>query len=364
MKKILKKSVLMASFIALATPFMSCNDQKLETLAANTIVTENNVAQEEKSSIKKISRAPIVFIAGFDKSKETFYANARTYFQEKGLKVIDGQYSLEEIIIWLNTNATKDTYGEIHIVNQSNPYKGMNLETIVRGEKITAESLQKCIAQGALPSLKNVVDNNTKIVFHAAGLLKNTVLLQTLKNAFSAKKMPKVVASPYHTIFGGKFSDYYLAKSYYVFYPTANSPGKIDLSKELARKYPEENDIDWFDALHNTEERFIGDVYYTQFAIPVKWEFDYHNTDEKMPIFTSIKELTDWIKQHDELMVELNKRNIAIEKYRWNWNVKNNTLIIKGRTTGILILKPLLKPYGDLQHIVPDTNNKRLYAIR
>ena len=364
MKTFLKKSVFATALIVLSSPFISCDDTKIKEEKASPITAESIFPEENEIEVKVPSRAPIVFITGFDKGNETFYSSARTYFQEKGLKVIDGQYSLEEIITWLNTNATKNPYGEVHIVNQSNPYKGMNLETIVRGEKITTETLRKSITQGSLPSLKNVVNNNTKIVFHASGLVENKELLKTLKDAFSAKKLPKVVASPYHTIFGGKFSNHYLAQPYYVFYPTANSPGKIDLAKEISRKYPEEKDIDWYDALNNDEERYVGEAYTTQFSIPIKWEFDFHHTDNEMPIFTMKEEVMDWIEQHDELMVELNKYNIPIEKYRWNWSVKNSTLIIRGRTTGLVVLKPLIKPYGDLEHIQPDTSNKRLYAMK
>ena len=364
MRTFLKKSVFIASLIILSSPFISCDKKEIQTKKQPTIVAENIFPKEEKVDTKIKSRNPIVFIAGFDKGNETFYSNARTYFQEKGHKVIDGQYSLEEIITWLNKNANKNPYGEVHIVNQSNPYKGMNLETIVRGEKITTETLRKSITQGTLPSLKNVVNNNTKIVFHASGLVENTALLKTLKDAFSAKNLPKVVASPYHTIFGGKFSNHYLAQPYYVFYPTSKSPGKTDLSKEIAKKYPEEKDINWYDALNNEEERYVGEAYTKQFSIPIKWEFGYHNTDDEMPIFTMQEEVMDWIEQQPELMVELNKYNISVDKFRWNWSVKNSTLTIRGRTTGLLVLKPLIKPYGDLKHIEPDTSNKRLYAMK
>ena len=362
MRTFLKKSVFVAGLILISSPFISCDNNEVKKEAI--ILADNVIPNDDEIKVNIVSREPIVFIAGFDKGNEAFYSNARTYFKEKGLKVIDGQYSLEEIIVWLNEHANQNPYGEVHIVNKSNPYKGMNLETIVRGEKITTETLRKSITQGTLPILKDVVNNNTKIVFHASGLVENKELLKTLKDAFSAKKLPKVIASPYHTIFGGKFSNHFLAKPYYVFYPTAHSPGKTDLSKEIAKKYPEEKDIDWFETLYNEEERYVGEAYTTQFSIPIKWEFGYHNTDEEMPIFTSQEEVMDWIEQQDELMVELNKYNIAIDKFRWNWSVKNSTLVIRGRTTGLCILKPLIKPYGDLKHVEPDTSNKRLYAMK
>lgn len=363
MKKILKTSVLIAASILASSTFISCDSssEKKET-ASIEIAENNNLILKE---VKEITyQKPIVFIAGFDKGNETFYSDARTYFNEKGLKVIDGQYSLEEIILWLNKNGTQNLYSEIHIVNKSNPYKGMNLETVVRGDKITAESLRRSITQGTLPTLKNVVNSNTKIIFHASGLIENKELIKTLKDAFHAGENPKVLASPYHTIFGGKFSEHYLAQPYYVFYPTAQSPGKTDLSKEIAKKYPEEKNIDWYDALNNEEERYVGEAYTTQFDIPIKWEFDYHNSDDELPNFTNKYEVMDWIEAHDELLSELNKFNIPVDKFRWNWSVKGSKLVIRGRTTGLCVLKPLIKPYGDLKHIEPDTSNKRLYAMK
>ncbi|KGL63206.1 hypothetical protein [Polaribacter sp. Hel1_85] len=364
MRAFLKKSVFVSGLIILSSTFISCDNNEVKKEKEVIIIADNAISNDKETNIEITSRKPIVFIAGFDKGDETFYSNARIYFQEKGLKVIDGQYSLEEIIVWMNEHANQNPYGEVHIVNQSNPFKGMNLETVVRGEKITTETLRKSLTKGTLPSLKNIVNNKTKIIFHASGLVENKEFLKTLKDAFSSKNLPKVMASPYHTIFGGKFSNHFLAQPYYVFYPTANSPGKIDLSKEIAKKYKEEKDIDWFEALNNEEERYIGEAYTTQFSIPIKWEFGYHNTDNEMPIFNSQEEVMDWVEQHDELMVEINNYNIPLEKFRWNWSVKNSTLVIRGRTTALCVLKPLIKPYGDLKHIEPDTSNKRLYAMK
>ncbi|WP_299667585.1 hypothetical protein [uncultured Polaribacter sp.] len=361
MKTFLTKSVCIAAAFLATSTFISCNSKSTNKTSPIIVAENTNSISAENKEI--IYQKPIVFIAGFDKGSETFYADARTYFQEKGLKVIDGQYSLEEIIIWLNENGNQHPYSEIHIVNKSNPYKGMNLETVVRGDKITSETLRRSITQGTLPKLKSVVNGNSKIVFHASGLVENKELLSTLKDAFHAKKNPKVVASPYHTIFGGQFSNHYLAQPYYVFYPTAYSPGKVDLSKEIARKYPKEKDIDWYDALNNEKERYVGEAYTTQFTIPVKWEFNYQDSDNEMPKFTIVEEVMDWIEQQDELLAALEKLNISVDKFRWNWSIKGSKLVIRGRTTGLCVLKPLIRPYGDLKHIKPDTNNKRLYAM-
>ncbi|WP_298764745.1 hypothetical protein [uncultured Polaribacter sp.] len=363
MKTLVKNTVIFGLSILATTVFISCNSNEIEKQPETQISAQNTIPVAQK--VKAITyQKPVVFIAGFDKGNETFYNNARTYFKEKNLKVIDGKYSLEEIILWLNTNGKSSLFSEIHIVNKSNPFKGMNLETVIHGDKITAETLRRTITQGTLPKLQNVVNTNSKIIFHASGLVENLELLKTIKDAFHAKENPKVIASPYHTVFGGAFSNHYLAQPYYVFYPTANSPGITDLSKEIAKKYPEETEIEWFNALNNEEERYVGEAYTTQFTVPILWEFDFHNTDNEMPKFKIAEEVMDWIEQDEQLMAELKTYNIPLEKFRWNWKVKGSKLTIKGRTTGLCVLKPLIKPYGDLKHIKPDTNNKRLYAMK
>ena len=83
-----------------------------------------------------------------------------------------------------------------------------------------------------------------------------------------------------------------------------------------------------------------------------------------MPKFTSQDQVMDWIDAHEELTAELKKLKVPVDKFRWNWTAKNSKLIIRGRTSGLCVLKPLVKPYGDLKHIKPDTNNKRLYGMK
>lgn len=309
-------------------------------------------------------RKPIVFIAGYDKNGSTFYDSARNYFKEKGHLIINEKYSLEEIIIWMNRNATKNPYGDVHIVNYSNPFKGMSLETVVNGDKITAQSLQKSITKENIPKLKKAITENTKIIFHSNGLGESEDLLKDLKHIFSTQKKPQIVASPYFNIFNGQFSNHYLAKPYYVFYPTANSPGMVDLSKEIARKYSKERDIDWFSSLTNETERYIGEPYTKRFNVPVKLEVDYLNSDNPIPTFVTQKEIINFIIDDENLIENVNKLNIPIKKFRWTYKIKNSTLIIKGKSSVLCVLKPITKPYGNLEHIKPDTNNKRLYAIK
>tara|TARA_R110001592_G_scaffold63542_3_gene194508 strand:- start:718 stop:1809 length:1092 start_codon:yes stop_codon:yes gene_type:complete len=362
MNKVFRKSVFAAAIILTSSVFINCD--RTSTIKKNetaTSVIQSNLNSNVLEEV--ITRKPLVFITGFDKGDETYYNNARAYFKEQEFEIVEDQYSLEEVINWLNKNEAENPYGEIHIVNKSNPYIGMTLETIIKGEKVTAESVRKNITKGNLPTLKESVNANSKIIFHANGLGENIELMNAFKDAFCSNELPNVIASSYFSIFDGEFTKHYLAKPFYVFYPTANSPGKIDLSKEIARKYPQEKDIDWYDALNNEKERYIGEAYTTQFSIPVKFELDYHNSDDEVPSFENQEEIIQFIQLKESLYADFVKLQIPLNKFRWTYTIKNSSLTISGNTTGLTVLKPLIKPYGELQHIEPDTNNKRLYAM-
>lgn len=363
MKTIFKLSVLGVALVLSTSMFINCDKSKGKKNEVATV--EVTSTTEEKVTEKNYKvRKPLVFITGYDKGSETYYDNARSYFQSQNMEIIEGQYSVEEIINWLNNNANDSIYGEIHIVNKSNAFEGMTLETVVKGEHVTAETLRKNITKGNLPFLGENITSESKIIFHADGLAENKELMNTLKDAFCSDELPNVIASSYHSIFDGEFSQHYLAKTFYVFYPTAHSPGKVDLSKEIAKKYPNEKDINWYEALNNEEERFVGDAYFKQFTIPVKLEMDYHNSDEEIPNFSMQEEIMDFIDANEHLISEMEKLNIPLEKFRWTYKVKNSKLTIKGKTSVLCVLKPLIKPYGELEHIEPDTTNKRLYAMK
>lgn len=362
-QNILKVGTVMGLLLLIGV-FSNCDNTKSDNKnqeLGNVATTKETI---EKPAVEY--RKPVVFITGNDKGNSHFYDSARVYFKEKNYEIINGKYSVEEIISWMNNNATENPYGEVHIVNNNNPFKAMNLETVIKGDKVTAETLQKTITKGSLPSVKSeAITDDTKIIFHTNQLAENTDLVNTLKSAFiTENKIPQVVASPYYNVFGGEFSNHYLAQPYYVFYPTANSPGKVDLSKEIAKKYPEEKEISWYDALNNEKERYVGEPYTIQYTIPVNLELDYHNSDNEIPHFVMQEEIMDFIASEEALMKEVEKTNIPVEKFRWTYTVKNSQLIIKGKASALCVLKPLTKPYGELEHVKPDTNNKRLYAMK
>jgi hypothetical protein len=341
-----------------------------QLISCNKSVTEKPLVKNEEKAMsvsveylhEETIRKPIVFIAGVDQGNHQYYTNARDYFTEKQFGIIDNAFSLQEIIIWLNKNYDGNAYGEIHIVTLGNPWNGIELETTINSGKTTNETLENALTEGKLPQVENVISEKTKIIFHSYGLGENEDLMKTLSNVFHAEKTPNIIASPYYSIFGGNFSKHFLATAYYAFYPTAKSPGKMDLSKEMARKYPAEKEINWFETLNNKEERYVGEAYTHQYNIPVNFELDFANSDQEVPLLITKADVLRFISQNEFLLKEISKMEIPLEKFRWSTHLKNNTLFIKGITTVLCVLKPIIKPYGDLQHLEAEIDNKRFYA--
>ena len=379
----------------------------------------------------------IVFIAGFDQGDNTYYANAKSYFKEKGMPVVDTLFSLEEIIDWLNQKAEHRTYfGEIHIVSHSNPWLGMSLRTTKNGQRITAKTLQDARRSGQLASAARALSDETKIIFHSCGLGENRKLMLELKHTFSnsgdnenssgyengfnqeypeyllgksssnntpykisakvlspnfetnfntelrnhpsketastSKKgssqnrytqgsLPRVYASTFFNVFGGKFAGHYLAKPYYGFYPTGESKGPLYLSKEFKRAYPETG-IDWFSALKTRTETQAGTPYSYKFNIPVNWKFTFDDVRD-IPALQNREALLDFISESPEMAETLLDLNIPLEKYRWRSDIRGNTLRIKGKTTVLCVLAPILQDAYGTEYQNPNVTDPSLYQI-
>ncbi len=355
MKKIVNTKVIAIVLLAFSISFTSCNRKK------KTTVSNSPILAEEIREVP-IYREAIVFITGVDSEHSNYYTSAKMYFEEKQFDVVTEAYSLQEIISWLNNNYDDRLYSDIHIVSENNPWKGMHLETTINGEIVNEKTLRNALINDEIPKLDKGIADDTNIIFHVPALGSNTNLIEGMKTVFSSNKQPNIVATPYYTIFGGEFSKYHLAKPFYGFYPTAHSPGKVDLSKAFAKKYPQE-DIDWLETLYNESERYVGEAFTTQFNLPIKMEVDYTDSDNGVPTLTSQDAIMDFIEADENLLNEFKSYNIPIEKVRWKTVEKEDKLIIKGITTVLCVLKPIIKPYGDLQHVEPEIDNLRLYNV-
>jgi len=291
----------------------------------------------------------IVFIAGFDEGNNTYYTNAKNYFKAQKIKVIDTLFSIDEIIDEMNQTPNTN-YDKIHIVSHSNAWLGMALKTTKNGERITIQTLAEAKLKNEISVLKNGINNNTQIIFHSCGLGENLALLQELKRTFTTTESPKVYASSFFNVFGGKYAGHYLAKPYYGFYPTAESPGPAQLSKEFKATYPETN-IDWFTALKTRQETSLGNVYSYKFNIPIEWKFTFDDANE-IPQLKDKEDIMDWVAESPE-----------IEKYRWKSKISGNKLIIKGKTTVLCVLEPILETGDKNEYKMALVEDTTLYKI-
>ena len=307
------------------------------------------------STIKK----PIVFITGTDQGSNSYFMNAKKYFKNESAVIVENITSLNGIINWLNNNYDKKTFGEIHIVSHSNSWRGMSLKNTISGKRITTNSLKESISKKEISTLKAEFFKDAKIIFHACGLGDNKELMQTLKMVFTSSDSPKLYASKLFSVFGSNAATHYLAEIYYGYYPTANSPSKIDLSKEFKKEYPKTN-IDWLDALYTKTEEQIGKPFSYKFNIPVIWNLEFMDSKD-IPKFKITNDLLDFISENENFTKELYKLKIPIEKFRWTSTSKNKTLYIKGKVTVVCVLKPKMSFKNPRKYMKLDVNNSSLF---
>jgi len=343
------------------TFLISCEEPELfndiDTEMTAEIISKNIV--NKKISTKKNLRNDIVFIAGFDEDDNTYYKNATHHFKQQGYFVVEGLYALEEILNYLNDYQSEKSYSKIHIVSHSNPWRGMALKTTKEGERITLKTLTSYLNKKQAKNIKGIT-KDTKIIFHSCGLGDNAALLELLKKAFHPSKQLQVIASPYFNVFGGKYADHYLAKPYYVFYPTGQSKGPLALSQEIASNHPDKN-INWRKALTTREEPKLGEVYSYRFNIPVEWEIAFANTSE-MPNLENSDAIMDFIAEDQAMASTLFEMNIPLEKYRWSVKKRGTTLKISGKTTALCVLEPVMNLEDEGNYASLDISDKKLYT--
>jgi hypothetical protein len=353
------KTSIKVSVLAIAIAFVGCNKTS-EKKAIETTPIVPEVATVASSTLEETTESgrSVVFITGFDSAGKSYFSDAKTYFETQNNEIVETAFSLQEIILWLNINSKKNPVSEVHIVT-NNKMGQVQLETTIKGSALSSHSIKESVEKGLLPKLDNVLKNNSKVVIHSSGLGKNKNLIDGLKQVFTTDVTSSVIASENVSVFGSEFTGHLLAKPYYGFYPTANSPGRVDLTKEFEAAYPDSN-IDFLSAMGNEEERFQGDIFSYKFNVPVKWEIVYENDDE-MPSFGTLDEMYEFMQDNDIISTELAALNVPIEKFRWYQTVKGDKLIIKGLATVVCVLEPVMSLAYPSEYMVPNSDNLRLY---
>ena len=113
----------------------------------------------------------IVFIAGFDESDNTYYGNAKQYFQKQGMPIVEGLHTINEIIAYINKAGENQViFKEIHVVSHSNAWLGMSMRIKENDERITLKSLEHAVKEYNIETICKEYTGNTKIIFHSCGL--------------------------------------------------------------------------------------------------------------------------------------------------------------------------------------------------
>lgn len=351
-----------AALLILFTTFLAC---KKASLYKNT-TSDTQIAKVESTTkdwfiADTENSNSIAFIAGFDEDDNTYYANAAAYFKKQHITVINELHSLEDIITYLNKS--KKYFSQIHIISHSNPWAGMSLKTRNDGERITVHNLKKALKSQSIPSLKSGVTTATSIIFHSCGLGENLPLVKLLKQAFTSGASPQIIASPYFNVFGGDYVPHYLAKPYYVAYPTAHSPGPLALSQEIALKYPTVS-LDWKTALTTRTETTPTSIYSYRFNVPVEWIFSFSDVSE-MPKLETRDNIMDFVSEQDEMALAIYELGIPLEKFRWIIKIseEKKTFTIKGKTTVLCVLEPIENSTDPGNYAEPQISNKNLYTV-
>lgn len=308
------------------------------------------------------SKKDIAFIAGFDEGDNTYYTNAKQHFSQSGFLVVEQLYALTEILDWIRLHYDRNNHGNIHIVSHSNPWRGLSLKTTSEGQRITETALSFAMANQLIrPLARQELTKDTKIIFHSCGLGQNESLLRLLKKASTEDDSVHIYASELFNVFGGKYSSHYLAKTYYGYYPTAQSPGPRQLAKEFKSKYPNV-DADWESIIKTRTEQLSGDLYTYKFNIPIEWEFEFEEQAD-IPVFKSKEDIMEWISLIDELKNEIEALQIPIEKFRWLYKTRGNSLFIYGKTTVLCVLQPIMQTQRPTRYLPVDVESQHYVKL-
>lgn len=289
--------------------------------------TLEGVTQEELFKCGS-GKKSITFLLGKDKPGYNYFELAELHFlydeEEKTDLIIKSCSSIEDMINYLNHNATEEPLGTIQVVLHGNPWSGLSLPIINEGPRATKRNLVKAIMNNPLPAIKaSSIDSNTKINFWGCGIGKNPFIKIAMEEFFELQdgSIPKIYASPHFVIF--KYAPEQdvvkrIKASYWpYFFKRGYRPSDALIESELKSQFPGTN-IKWSAAI-NQEEVEDEKAFQNSFHIPVSWLVIYP-TKESRPSVKSNIEKIDWVKSQNQLMDQISALEIPFEKFQWTVN--------------------------------------------
>lgn len=341
------------SALLLLTLFMSCvGKRKVEVVNAVDVSTTT-------------SRESITFILGDDANNNNkYYHEAAEYYRvdnnDRTEYLVSSCRSLTEVTSYLRNNPPSNgqPWGTINLVTHGNQWLGLSVRVIPGKYRTSVKSLQAAMDQGVFSPLPDsVIDSKSEITVHGCGVGNNKNLINTMGDVFSSKsEKPLVRASLFFENYvsiddAGYISDTrrYLTAAYFAYYKKGYRPGDIRLSRQLTRRYPDQQ-INWRDILNRKEPRWAGDSFHYTFNVPVKWIVLYED-EHSLPDISNDENQQQWLLKQEELLSTIESTEIPFNKFSWKiktikYKCEDGTLVpavrAKGLATILCVLKPLI----------------------
>jgi len=392
MKAINHLTIITKLFVILLLSLTSCNEKPDEPKVEEIILqTQENKETETVLEVPDtiLPRESITFILGDDRGTENaFYKEAANYYQfsesAKTDYVVRWCRSLLEVRDYLVKNPPSNAlpWGTINLVSHGNQWIGLSVEVLPESRRASIDQIKKYIGDNTFNELPfNIVDHNSEIVIHACGVGNNKEFVQIMAEVFrSENAIPVVRASrlfEYYTSVNSSGvimeSEHYFAKAWFTNYMRGYPPKDEIIYSKLKKKYPESS-IDWQDALSREQPRWIGDVYYVTFDVPVKWVIPYPHEDS-LPDVSTLKKQKEWIYSRQVIVDALQKIEIPIEEFNW-WfrnvyvnnddGTKSPAIWVKGYSTILCVLQPMLNDNTEENLLaqgpfIPDYNDQKYF---
>jgi len=276
-------------------------------------------------------REGVTFIMGEDRNQDNrFYQAATDYYSADSTSRTEhlerNLRCLADVRDYLaNHRPASGPWGVVNIVAHSYEWGGLSVPVREGEDRTDLTSLRLAIGSGALKPLSDsIVDCRTELRIQGCALGRDTALLRLLGIAFGGPDLerPRAGSSRCFVYYesvrdGGQVvsADQFFAEYWYVVYPKGQRPGKEELARRFAERYPAEA-IDWPSALGRSGPRWPGDVWYRMLSLPATWVTVYPESVALPRLSTSTARRT-WLEAQAELGQRLTSLGLGLDDFVW-----------------------------------------------
>jgi hypothetical protein len=288
------------------------------------------------------AREGVTFIMGEDRNPENrFYQAATDYYTADGDARTEhlerNLRCLADVRDFLaNHRPAGGPWGVVNVVAHSYEWGGLAVPVREGEGRADLTALRLAIASGDMkPLADSVVDCRTDFRIQGCTLGRDTALLRLMSVAFGGSDLqrPKVGSSRYFVYYesrreGGwvESAGQFFVEYWYVVYPKGQRPGKEELARRFAERYPADA-IDWRAALGRSGPRRPGDAYYRMLSLPATWVAVYPESVVPPRVRTPAARRA-WLEAQTEFNGRL--RGLGLELDDFLWSVRDTAVVDSG----------------------------------